>query len=163
SSTAGSVINPAYYELVGDTTGSFPVRSVAYDPVGRTAVLTFDSLPTDSFTLRVNAAVRSAAGLPLAQQYTSRFQTLSDFTAKAPPTISGNPTPQATIGQPFTYQPTATDPDGPASALTYLLYSGPSGMLVSAITGVATWTPPAGSPAEVPVTMFVFDGRGGRG
>ncbi|MBY0457293.1 MAG: putative Ig domain-containing protein, partial [Gemmataceae bacterium] len=268
ASDAASVTNPANYELrgAGGVGEALLPRSVAYDPATRTAVLSFDLLPADTFALRVGGGVRSLAGLTLGTPYTTRFQTLTDYTtasriaftngrsnlanqtfsytltvtnqagydlrgpaylvvdglapgdttvvgatykpetgawwldlglpgtfangasvsrtitffnpsngritfrsglaaqafANQAPTFATPTVPTAQIGVPFSYQASATDPDGPASAIRYFLYSGPTGMTADAVTGRVTWTPAPGTPASTSVTLVAVDGRGGR-
>src|SRR5439155_25203223 len=76
-----SVLNPANYQLTGDTAGNVPIRSVAYDASGRTAVLTFDALSADHYHLQVAAALRSSEEVGLAEVYTSSFTGVADLTS----------------------------------------------------------------------------------
>src|SRR5262249_4532117 len=61
---------------------------------------------------------------------------------------------------PYRYQARAHDPDG--VSLSFVLYSGPKGMVVDAATGLVSWSPMASSPASAPVILQVYDARGGR-
>src|SRR5262249_10776191 len=76
-----SVLNPANYTLDGDETGPVPITSVTYDPASRTALISFDNLNADHYTLQVLTGVESAGGLPLASIYTTDFQAVSDFSS----------------------------------------------------------------------------------
>ncbi|NIM47875.1 MAG: APHP domain-containing protein, partial [Gemmatimonadales bacterium] len=78
---AESVLNPDNYTLGGDVTGAQPVQSVVYDKDGRTALLTFQGLLPDSFTLTVEDTVASVFGLTLVEDYTTRFSAISDLSA----------------------------------------------------------------------------------
>src|SRR5206468_2003801 len=60
ASDAGSVLNPTNYDLVGDTSGPVVIRAVAYDKATRTALVNFDGLTAEHYTLRVLHTVRSA-------------------------------------------------------------------------------------------------------
>ncbi|KPJ75957.1 MAG: hypothetical protein AMJ54_13385, partial [Deltaproteobacteria bacterium SG8_13] len=78
---AESVLNPNNYTLGGDVTGLQPVQTVVYDPGGRTALLTFQALLPDSYTLTVQDTLTSVFGLTLAEDYTTTFSALSDLSA----------------------------------------------------------------------------------
>src|SRR5262249_24376113 len=69
----GSVLNPDNYQLAGDSAGPVPVLGVAYDPATRTAVFSFDALRSDHYQLKVLTGLRSAQGVPLAQEFDSAF------------------------------------------------------------------------------------------
>src|SRR3546814_20116614 len=56
---AGSVLNPAYYSLVGAATGERAARSVTYDAQTRTAYVSFGNLSADDYTLTADAALTS--------------------------------------------------------------------------------------------------------
>jgi RHS repeat-associated protein len=56
-----------------------------------------------------------------------------------PPTITSTPSLAATVGQPYTYQVTATDPQN--ETLTYSLVQVPSGMTIDPGSGLVQWTP----------------------
>ena len=75
----GSVLNLANWTLTGASSGAVPVQKVTYNQASRTAVLTFDSLQADQYTLTVSAGVESTDQLHLPQPYTLAFQAASDF------------------------------------------------------------------------------------
>ena len=77
---AGSVFNPAHYTLVGDTVGELAIRSVQYDPLFRAALLQFDQMLADQYTLTVSD-VRSVYGMSLAADYQTTFLGISDISA----------------------------------------------------------------------------------
>ena len=76
----GSVLNPDNYSLVGDTVGELSIRSVKYSARARTALIVADGMLADNYTLTVSD-VRSAFGLSMAGNYTSRFLGISDLSA----------------------------------------------------------------------------------
>ncbi|MDV7396154.1 Ig-like domain-containing protein, partial [Arthrospira platensis SPKY1] len=55
------------------------------------------------------------------------------------PQITSSPVTTATVGQPYTYPVTATDPDG--DPLRYALLVAPAGMTVVADSGLIEWLP----------------------
>ena len=75
------------------------------------------------------------------------------------PLFSSIPDFQATLGKSYRYAAQATDPDG--SRLTYSLLVAPTGMVVSAATGVVAWTPRTTQAGANQVALQVSDGRGG--
>src|SRR5262249_58447914 len=66
---------------------------------------------------------------------------------------------RANAALPFSYEVTATDPDG--DALSYYLDAAPAGMSIDRATGVVAWTPDAGQVGTQRVSVRVLDGRGG--
>ena len=76
------------------------------------------------------------------------------------PIFDTTPVTTAAVGQPYTYQASAHDPDG--VGLAYILYRGPAGMTVDAATGLVSWLPTGDSPADAAVILDVYDTRGGR-
>jgi hypothetical protein len=55
------------------------------------------------------------------------------------PIITSTPITTATVGQAYSYDVEATDPDG--DTLTYFLVSSPTGMTINFLTGLIVWTP----------------------
>ena len=55
------------------------------------------------------------------------------------PIITSTPITTATVGAAYTYNVTATDPDG--NALTFSLTINPTGMTINSTTGLIDWTP----------------------
>ncbi len=75
-----------------------------------------------------------------------------------PPVITSTPLLEADAGLPYTYQVTASDPDG--DSLTYTLNTFPEGMTISA-SGLIAWTPTATQVGNHNITVAVSDGKGG--
>ncbi len=78
-----------------------------------------------------------------------------------PPVITSVPQGLAGVGTEWTYQVTASDPNG--DVLTYALHPNlaPSGMAIDSETGWVSWTPGVGSTGYYQVMVLVDDGRGG--
>ncbi len=79
--------------------------------------------------------------------------------ANVTPVLNSTPVTTATAGQAYDYTVSAFDPNN--SPISYVLTSGPAGMTINANTGLLTWSPMAGSPAQVNVTVEAFNVRGG--
>src|SRR3546814_18634305 len=76
---AGSVLNPAYYSLVGAATGERAARSVTYDAQTRTAYVSFGNLSADDYTLTADAALTSRNGQRLGVHYSTDFSAFDDL------------------------------------------------------------------------------------
>jgi len=76
------------------------------------------------------------------------------------PVFDTEPVLDAAAGKPYTYDADAHDPDG--GDVFFFLGAAPEGMTVDALTGLVQWQPTALSPAQTPVTLEVYDARGGR-
>jgi choice-of-anchor C domain-containing protein len=92
--------------------------------------------------------------------------TTQDYTviveATAPnrsPVVTSQARAFATLGKPYEYLVTASDPDG--DSLTFQLIASPDGMSVDGVTGLLNWPNPLAGKSTVSVA--VTDGRGGRG
>jgi VCBS repeat-containing protein len=70
------------------------------------------------------------------------------------PTITSTPSTTALQGQPYSYQVTATDPQG--GPFTFALDTGPAGMAMSA-SGLVSWTPSLSQLGPFAVTVRVTD------
>jgi hypothetical protein len=79
-------------------------------------------------------------------------------TANRAPTISGTPVTTAKISLPYSFQPTARDPDG--DRLTFQIRSKPDWATFSTSTGRLQGTPPAGSYGTFTgIQITVTDGK----
>ena len=77
----------------------------------------------------------------------------------ASPVFTVDPLTTATAGAAYGYDAAAHDPDG--AVLTWVLLSGPAGATIDSTTGELQWLPTSASKAEQPVTLRVYDTRGG--
>jgi len=74
--------------------------------------------------------------------------------ANQPPIITSTAITTATVGQAYSYDVEATDPDG--DTLNYFLVAPPAGMTIDFLNGLITWTPTASGNYNV--TVNVLDG-----
>ncbi|MBI3249129.1 MAG: VCBS repeat-containing protein [Deltaproteobacteria bacterium] len=72
-----------------------------------------------------------------------------------PPDITSEPVTAATVGQPYTYDVNATDPDN--DTLIYALTTFPTGMTINPDTGLIEWTPSEGQIGPQEVTVEARD------
>ena len=77
--------------------------------------------------------------------------------ANQSPTITSTPITTATVGEEYTYDVEATDPDS-GDTLTYSLTTSPTGMNINSITGVINWAPTSAQIGDYNVTVEVSDG-----
>ena len=77
--------------------------------------------------------------------------------ANQSPTITSTPITAATVGEEYTYDVEATDPDS-GDTLTYSLTTSPTGMNINSITGVINWAPTSAQIGDYNVTVEVSDG-----
>jgi RHS repeat-associated protein len=77
-----------------------------------------------------------------------------------PPVFTSTPVVDANVATLYTYQATASDPDG-GETLTFSVVSGPQGLHVDGSSGLVTWMPSVGQLGTDSVTLQVDDGRGG--
>jgi hypothetical protein len=73
-----------------------------------------------------------------------------------PPTIEGTPGTTATVGRPYTFAPTAADPDD--DELTFSITNRPSWATFTPSTGALTGTPPSGAQGTNDIVITVTDG-----
>jgi fibro-slime domain-containing protein len=76
-----------------------------------------------------------------------------------PPVITSTPVTTGTVGQVYSYDAEATDPDG--DALTFALSTAPTGMTIETASGVIAWTPMEAQVSTHDVVVQVQDGAGG--
>ncbi|MCB1491106.1 MAG: putative Ig domain-containing protein, partial [Rhodobiaceae bacterium] len=76
-----SVLNPANYVLSTTSGAPVTINAVTYDTATRTATLSFDSLTTENYRLRVIDTIESASGLALGAPVETQFTVLLDFSA----------------------------------------------------------------------------------
>jgi hypothetical protein len=84
ASDGASVLNPSNYSFIASGSNSNLVlhpESVRWDPASRSAILNLPNLPADGWLLEVNPAIRSAAQVRLAEDWTVAFSTVADLSA----------------------------------------------------------------------------------
>lgn len=119
--------------------------------------------PADAVTARV---IPDLAGVYVAQLIVNdgaldsepATVTLTVASPNRAPEITSNPVVEATVGQPYRYQITATDPDA-NDAVSYALVTKPEGMTVDA-AGLIQWTPAAAQAGGHSVAVQVKDRAG---
>jgi YD repeat-containing protein len=77
-----------------------------------------------------------------------------------PPQITSTAILTAQVGQAYSYDVNATDPDA-GDTLTFSLTTFPAGMTIDTNTGMITWTPGANQAGSQNVTVRVQDANGG--
>lgn len=80
------------------------------------------------------------------------------FVTNQPPSVTSTPPFSATVSQTYSYQATATDPEG--ETLHYTLTTFPGGMTVNANTGLIQWTPDVAQLGPNQVVLKVTDPEG---
>jgi hypothetical protein len=96
---------------------------------------------------------------PTARSTTSSFSvTVSAAGSASPPAITSSAPGTATYGVAYTYQVTATDPDG--GPLAYSLVTAPAGMAIGSASGLVSWTPARAQVGSQPVRIRVTDTTG---
>jgi len=83
------------------------------------------------------------------------FMTSGCFLFNLPPVIESEPITTAKVGNLYSYEVEANDPNN--DTLTYSLLDYPSGMSINSNTGVISWTPTSAGNFEV--ILEVSDGR----
>lgn len=78
-------------------------------------------------------------------------------TTNAPPQISGSPSPSVQAGSPYSFQPTASDPEG--AQLVFSIQNKPAWAVFSTTTGALSGTPGAGDAGTTAnIVIQVSDG-----
>lgn len=108
--------------------------------------------PPEGVATSVNVTFTASDGVNVS----SKSYTIAVTLVNDPAVITSTAPTTATEHQQYTYQATATDPEG--NTLTYHLDTGPSGMLITTGGGLITWTPGEGVTTSGLVTLRVNDG-----
>jgi RHS repeat-associated protein len=117
--------------------------------------------PTSGQTGPQNVTVQVSDGHPGGTDTQSFTVTVSAAPpVNNPPTITSTAITTAQVGQAYSYDVNATDPDA-GDTLTYALTTKPTGMTIAATTGVIAWTPAANQTGAQDVIVQVSDGNGG--
>ncbi len=111
--------------------------------------------PTEAGDFDVTAKVQDQGGLSDTQNYTLTINAAPPLNRA--PQITSTPVTTATVGQLYSYDVDATDPDG--DALSYTLTQAPSDMAIDATTGHIRWIPDINNQSQA-VVVSVIDSRG---
>ncbi|PSF35821.1 hypothetical protein C7H19_15470 [Aphanothece hegewaldii CCALA 016] len=111
--------------------------------------------PNQTGTYEIDVLISDAVGATTKQTYQLVVGTQIINQA---PIITSTPSFRANVGSTYTYQVTASDPDG--QALTYQLLEAPQGMTLEATTGLLQWTNPLTGNYQVVVAAFDLEGLG---
>jgi hypothetical protein len=152
---------------------TYTFTPTASDPDGNTLTFGVQNRPTWA---TFNTATGRLSGTPTASQlgtFSNIRITVSDGTATVslaafaitvtqaanrPPVIGGTPGTGATVGQSYTFTPTASDPDG--NTLAFSVTNLPAWATFSNTNGTITGTPAAGNVGSYSnITITVNDGR----
>jgi len=136
--------DPSNFQKIGDTTSTY-------------ATYLDETVQNEMTYLYVVAAV--FVGSECYSNVISSHPTASRGSFNYPPIIYSLPLAQGTVDVVYSYDVSATDPNG--DALTYSLVAAPAGMAIDAATGLIQWTPTAAQLGIHNVTVQVSDGRGG--
>ena len=90
--------------------------------------------------------------------YNAAYDLPPDLQANRNPAITSTPPGVVGLGDSYSYQVTATNPN--SGVLSFALGSGPAGMTIDSTTGMIRWTAGFTGPQRVKVT--VTDGKGGK-
>jgi hypothetical protein len=74
------------------------------------------------------------------------------------PVITSTPDDIATVGEVYTYDVEATDPDGDTLTYSFLYYDKPTGMTINSATGLIKWIPTIAQVGINWITVEVSDG-----
>jgi len=154
------------------TEGSaYSFTPTASDPDGNTLTFSITGRPTWASFDTANGRLSGTPGIGSAGSYSNIRITVSDgslsatlaaFTitvlpANRAPTISGSPATTGREGIAWSFQPTASDPDG--NALSFSIANRPAWATFNAGTGRLSGTPPAGSASTYSgIVISVSDG-----
>jgi RHS repeat-associated protein len=148
-----------YTPRVLDPDGGPPTFTLAQAPAGMTIDPTTgqivwtpsaDELGPQAVVLRVDDGAGGSA--------LQAFTVVVSETLNRPPVITSTPPLKAAVRFEYTYQVTATDPDG--GPLTFSLQDPPAGMLLDRNTGLLDWVPQPGQDGHPTVTVVVQDDAG---
>lgn len=150
---------------------AYTFQPSASDPDGDTLTFSITNRPVwatfSSSTGRLSGTPSSAqagtySGISISVSDGAAGASLAPFaitvqSTNRPPSISGAPTTSATAGQPYTFQPSASDPDG--DTLAFSISNRPNWATFSSSTGLLSGTPGAGDVGTYGgITITVSDG-----
>jgi cyclophilin family peptidyl-prolyl cis-trans isomerase len=147
-------------EAAGEgTTGftySFVVKPADANINETTGVITW--IPSAAQVGNQNFTVRASdqAGNPVDQTFTVD---VDPSTTGQPPVVNAGPDRTVNVSQLLSFTVTATDPDSPASSITFSLGAGaPAGAAINPTTGAFTWTPTPAQLGMHTITVRASDG-----
>lgn len=103
------------------------------------------------------ASIAITGCLPESQDDSPGTQSPVEVPANSPPSITGSPATQATVGVIWQFRPVASDPDG--DAIQFRASGLPAWAVIDAATGLISGTPAAGDIGQHgPIRIFATDG-----
>ncbi len=100
--------------------------------------------------------VRDTIGALALQSFTLTIST--GGSNNAPPVFTSTPSTHAVVGQLYSYDANAVDPEG--TAITFLLFTAPGGMTINASSGLVSWTPTLAQAGPQNVSVQARDASG---
>jgi len=166
SGTAGTTATAGTVYTFQPTATDPEGGALTFAIVGRPIWATFSTATGRLSGTPAASDVGSASGITISVSDGSAIASLPAFSiavsaaatgANRPPVISGTATRTITVGATYTFQPSASDPDG--NTLTFAIQGKPSWATFSTATGRLTGAPTvADVGASQPVTISVSDG-----
>ncbi|MGQ0430459.1 MAG: putative Ig domain-containing protein [Gammaproteobacteria bacterium] len=150
---------------------AYSFTPTASDPDGNPLTFSIAGMPAWASFSTTNGRLSGTPGIGSAGSYSNIRITVSDgslsatlapfsitvLPANRAPTISGSPATSAREGLAYSFQPTASDPDG--NALSYSIANRPGWASFNTGTGRLSGTPPAGSVGSYAgIVISVSDG-----
>jgi len=156
------------------TVGSaYSFKPSASDPDGNTLTFAIQNKPSWATFSTVNGTLSGTPAAANVGTFASIVISVSDGKASAslpafslqvqalpnrPPTISGSPATSVTAGQAYSFQPTASDPDG--NTLTFSIQNKPAWATFSSSKGSLSGTPSAANAGTYSnIVISVSDGK----
>src|SRR5262249_6635899 len=133
-------------------TFSLPTHPAGMAIDAATGRISWTPAASDIGTHTVTVRVEDGRGGFTEQQYVLK---VTAAPPNRPPVFTSVPAVSANVNTAYTYQATATDPDG--DPLTFSVVSGPTGLAVDATSGTVRWTPTASQVGTHPITLQVSD------
>ncbi|MBI3181257.1 MAG: tandem-95 repeat protein, partial [Myxococcales bacterium] len=119
-----------------------------------TGLVSWKPGPSNVGNVPITLRVEDGNGGVASQSYFLTVQNTNDS-----PSFTSTPPLSASEGVPYSYPATASDPD-PGDTLSYSVVSGPSGLTMSASTGLVLWTPTYAQVGLEAVELKVTDAAG---
>ncbi|MCM2311705.1 MAG: putative Ig domain-containing protein [Steroidobacteraceae bacterium] len=152
----------SFVPLAADADGD----TLTFSSAGKPAWLTFDTRTgrlsgtpsTAQLGTYSNIRISVSDGKSTASLPAFSINVAAADTTNRSPTISGNPATTATEGVAYSFQPSASDPDG--DPLTFSASGVPTWLTFNSGTGRLSGTPPAGTTGSFgPIVITVSDGN----